>query len=445
MYSPNDLPKSSRKSESRLSLSITLSNESARSLNGKVITAFMSEKAFKNMGYRNSTGALIPCCDEEAAREKKCELNKLIIPQSHLNQVHMRETDISKTSTIDVMSEISQTGMYYVVAAVCDPSITPHTKVSGMMTAEIAYGHLPATQYYSLPFFSWMSLIYVFALIVWGMLCIQYSKEIMSVHLMILIVLVFFVINCLMKVLYLWIYNSTGSDTFIYPSVFIDVITRTLTRVLTLLVCMGLGVSRASISDVTLKMVLFSIVYFGVNLFDSLLSLQQSISPEVNNLRVYITAGLDALVYFWVFHSLMNTMDDLRQNKQHAKLAVFIRLYALLLISVVVSTATLILFSYLINNPDIKDLWKYQWFMNEGIWSIYYLVLFVCLMYMWKPSENASAYAYHSELATDIQEDEEEYGLPQNKLESGDEGEVVVNPATADLKPMSISEGTTQA
>ena len=54
--------------------------------------------------------------------------------------------------------------------------------------------------------------------------------------------------------------------------------------------------------------------------------------------------------------------------------------------------------------------------MNEGIWSIYYLVLFVCLMYMWKPSENASAYAYHSELATDIQEDEEEYGLPQNKL-----------------------------
>lgn len=57
----------------------------------------------------------------------------------------------------------------------------------------------------------------------------------------------------------------------------------------------------------------------------------------------------------------MNTMDDLRQNKQHAKLAVFIRLYALLLISVVVSTATLILFSYLINNPDIKDLWKYQW------------------------------------------------------------------------------------
>ena len=69
--------------------------------------------------------------------------------------------------------------------------------------------------------------------------------------------------------------------------------------------------------------------------------------------------------------------------------------------------------------------------MNEGIWCIYYYILFVCLMLMWRPSENAAAYAYHNELATDIQEgvsdmnnrdnkqDEEEYGLPQNKLVVG--------------------------
>ena len=53
--------------------------------------------------------------------------------------------------------------------------------------------------------------------------------------------------------------------------------------------------------------------------------------------------------------------------------------------------------------------------MNEGIWSIYYFILFLCLMIMWKPSENSAAYAYHNELATDVQEDEE-YGLPQDKL-----------------------------
>lgn len=55
--------------------------------------------------------------------------------------------------------------------------------------------------------------------------------------------------------------------------------------------------------------------------------------------------------------------------------------------------------------------------MNEGVWSLYYFLLFLCLMCMWRPTENSAAYAHHSELATDIQEgEEEEYGLPQNKL-----------------------------
>lgn len=43
--------------------------------------------------------------------------------------------------------------------------------------------------------------------------------------------------------------------------------------------------------------------------------------------------------------------------------------------------------------------------MNDGIWSVYYFILFLCLMVMWKPNENASAYAYHSELATEMHED----------------------------------------
>ena len=69
----------------------------------------------------------------------------------------------------------------------CNPMITPKTSLSGKMELENPYGQLPGTQYSSLPFYSWMSFIYVLTLIVWGMLCIQYSKEIMSVHLMILV------------------------------------------------------------------------------------------------------------------------------------------------------------------------------------------------------------------------------------------------------------------
>ena len=81
-------------------------------------------------------------------------------------------------------------------------------------------------------------------------------------------VLISFVINSLVKVLYLWIYNSSGNDSLIYLSLFVDAVTRTLTRVLTLLVCMGysspagitpsLGISRATVSDVTVRVVVFA-------------------------------------------------------------------------------------------------------------------------------------------------------------------------------------------
>ena len=42
--------------------------------------------------------------------------------------------------------------------------------------------------------------------------------------------------------------------------------------------------------------------------------------------------------------------------------------------------------------------------INDGIWSIYYFLLFFCIMMMWKPSENTSAYAYHIQVASDAQE-----------------------------------------
>ena len=35
---------------------------------------------------------------------------------------------------------------------------------------------------------------------------------------------------------------------------------------------------------------------------------------------------------------------------------------------------------------------------------MYYFLLILCIMIMWKPSENSSEYAYHIQVASDIQE-----------------------------------------
>ena len=78
-----------------------------------------------------------------------------------------------------------------IIHSSCDPLVTSNTRLEININAENPFGHLPATQYQSYPFYSWMSLIYVVTLIIWGLLCIQYSKEIMSVNIM--IVVLFFI------------------------------------------------------------------------------------------------------------------------------------------------------------------------------------------------------------------------------------------------------------
>ena len=59
--------------------------------------------------------------------------------------------------------------------------------MEGKMIVENPYGQLPAPQYGSLPFFTFMCFAYIVALIIWSMLCISYSKEVMSVQVIILV------------------------------------------------------------------------------------------------------------------------------------------------------------------------------------------------------------------------------------------------------------------
>ena len=74
-----------------------------------------------------------------------------------------------------------------------------------------------------------------------------------------------------------------------------------------------------------------------------------------------LTCRMEALVYFWIFQSLMDTMHELTEKKQMAKLDIFTRLRNLLVASVILATLTLILFSYIVVNDYAHHIWRYQW------------------------------------------------------------------------------------
>ena len=67
------------------------------------------------------------------------------------------------------------------------------------------------------------------------------GKVIKFILLFLLIVLIAYVINYIVKVIYYSIYNKSGNNIFFLNTLFLftDCFARALTRVLTLLVCMG--------------------------------------------------------------------------------------------------------------------------------------------------------------------------------------------------------------
>lgn len=106
-----------------------------------------------------------------------------------------------------------------------------------------------------------------------------------------------------MKVVYLSVFNNTGNNVFFLSllSIFIDSATRTITRILILVVCMGysrrrrvscrLGVCKASLGDEACKFIFFGVAYFIVSLWDSYCGMYPSNQTTVEMIRLFVTSG----------------------------------------------------------------------------------------------------------------------------------------------------------
>ena len=221
---------------------------------------------------------------------------------------------------------------------------------------------------------------YTILTIVWVVRCCSYRKELMSVHVMITVVLVTFLLDVIMKLMMLTSYNANGE----YPmkltilSLCITAATHSVARCLTVMVAKGLGVSKASLAGSFWKIIVMGVVYFGFSLWDSI-STTFATASQASLYRIIPASLLDSLIYFWILQSLLDTIQELEDKKQTGKLDVFISLRNMIIVAVIISTLYNIVFSYLILQKKVEDLWKYQWFFNDGVWSTFYLVV-VCVI-----------------------------------------------------------------
>ena len=80
------------------------------------------------------------------------------------------------------------------ILAMCDPA-TANFNITGETIVMNPYGHIPARLYGILPFVRILLAAYSILAVIWMIRCYRYSKELMSVHFVISIVLVVFLID----------------------------------------------------------------------------------------------------------------------------------------------------------------------------------------------------------------------------------------------------------
>ena len=84
-------------------------------------------------------------------------------------------------------------------------------------------------------------------------------------------------------------------------------------------------------------------------------------TDSLETIRLVFISSVDAVIYFSIFKNLSDTMNELQEKKQNAKLEIFTKLRNLLIVSIFTAAVTLVVFSYIVVNELSQAIWKYQW------------------------------------------------------------------------------------
>jgi hypothetical protein len=116
-------------------------------------------------------------------------------------------------------------------------------------------------------------------------------------------------------------------------------------------------------------------------------------------------AGTLTAFYVWTLNSLNITLKDLRERKQHAKEAMYKKLWWCILLSIFVIFGFFFFNSFTFASaadPDYVPFhWQSRWFILDGWLNIVYFADVAFIAYVWRPTANNRRFAMSDEIAQD--------------------------------------------
>ncbi|PCH33992.1 hypothetical protein WOLCODRAFT_112920 [Wolfiporia cocos MD-104 SS10] len=282
-------------------------------------------------------------------------------------------------------------------------------------------GKLPATDYPKVNFYFAMFLVYTAVACGWAWLCYRNLQDLLPIQYYLSSLLGFLIIEMVANWAYYRYLNAHGRGTpstvFLIVVAILDAGRNALSFFLLLVVSLGLSVVRETLGKTMIKCQALAVAHFifGVLYAVGIVELElESTSALVLLLFVIPLAFTLSAFLLWILYALNATITQLAVRKQNYKLSMFRWLHRILLMTIVVIALFFVVSSLTFSGRLAEDYgaksWRVQWWLLDGWLALLYLVDFVAIAYLWRPSPNNRRLAMFDELAQDPA-DAEDYDL----------------------------------
>mmetsp|Transcript_39315 Transcript_39315/g.69151 ORF Transcript_39315/g.69151 Transcript_39315/m.69151 type:complete len:510 (-) Transcript_39315:79-1608(-) len=376
------------------------------------------------------------CCTYDDAQKGACNAKDQLLvqkpPGTSYIDVDVYSYTVTAANVKDMKIPVRRTGVYILVFSNCGDF--SDATVGGSVIVKNAYGFLPGNEYHKMPFYGWLLLTYVFLAVCWMVLSLRWWKEMFNIQNCISAVIFFGLVEAFLWYVFFNDWNNSGvrGKALFILSILSSVVKSIFSYMLVLVAALGWGVTRPYLDrQVIMKIQAVCFLYIVLDFIrESVLSFRHSHSLSLAFVLLCLlpVSLLNGGIFYWVFTALSSLMETLRDRRQFEKLALFQRLWKILIFALAVATATL-LFQIFNLSRSITTRWKYQWLFADGVSHVLFLVVLAAMMYLWAPHKYSQRYAYSQQ----IDNDEKEMQAPEGAQdvwaeeggldEEGDDGE----------------------
>ncbi|KAH9273730.1 hypothetical protein BASA83_004064 [Batrachochytrium salamandrivorans] len=274
------------------------------------------------------------------------------------------------------------------------------------------YGLLPGLFYPALIFYGVISMAYLLVGIIWMSLSFRYWADLLPIQHFVSGVIAFLIIEMALN---FGLYDSYNSSGVVSVALMVIVAIFNSGRIslsffMLLIVALGYGVVKPTLGDTMKRCIGLTAIHFAFGVAYAIAALLSVEKNAILVVAVTLPLSLTMMVFYvWIFTGITETMQRLELRRQSVKLLMYERLGYILSTSAVailaVAVANSVNFSYR-NDPQwISTQWKWRWMLLDGSMNAIYFIVFVCIMLLWRPTENNQRYGLDQLAQDDPDED----------------------------------------